>query len=78
MAHKYLKPKHHYQTCPQCGNHKLQHMLCGHCFRETMKKTAEFRKERAAEGRRRREGTEEAVSVETGGKEDEQIAESSS
>ena len=43
MAHKYLKPKHHYQTCPRCQNLKLQHMLCGHCFRETMKRTAEFR-----------------------------------
>lgn len=44
MAHKYLKPKHNYQTCPQCQNFKLQHMLCGHCFRETMKRTADFRK----------------------------------
>lgn len=43
MAHKYLKPKHHYQTCPCCQNLKLQHMLCGHCFSETMKRTAEFR-----------------------------------
>lgn len=43
MAHKYLKPKHHYQTCPHCQNLKLQHMLCGHCFRETMKRTAELR-----------------------------------
>ena len=45
MAHKYLKPKHHYQTCQQCGNLKLQHMLCSHCFREVMKRTAEFRKQ---------------------------------
>lgn len=44
MAHKYLKPKHHYQTCPRCHNLKLQHMLCGHCFGETMKHTANFRK----------------------------------
>ena len=54
MAHKYLKPKTHYQTCPKCGNLKLQHMLCAHCFRETMRLTAQFRREQAA-GRAARE-----------------------
>lgn len=44
MAHKYLKPKCHYQTCTTCGNLKLQHMLCGHCFKVTMKETAKFRR----------------------------------
>ena len=45
MTHKYLRPKRHYQTCPKCGQFKLQHMLCGHCFRETMKLTAEARRQ---------------------------------
>ena len=49
MAHKYLKPKHHYQICQVCGNLKLQHMLCGHCFRETMKRTAEYRRQKQEE-----------------------------
>ena len=68
MAHKYLKPKHHFYPCPACGNLKLQHVLCEHCFRETMKKTAEVRKQLAAEknadsqGQRRIETDEEAVS----------------
>lgn len=53
MAHKYLKPKHHYYQCPSCGHLKLQHMLCGHCLKETLRKTAEIRKQREAE---RREG----------------------
>jgi large subunit ribosomal protein L32 len=50
MAHKYLKPKHHYQTCPKCGHLKLQHTLCGHCFRETMRLTAELRRRQAGPG----------------------------
>ena len=49
MTHKYLKPKNNYKTCPQCGNLKLPHMLCGHCFRETMKSTAEFRRQKLEE-----------------------------
>ena len=68
MAHKYLKPKHHFYACPVCGNIKLQHVLCEHCFREIMKKTAEVRKQGAAEKnvdgqrQRRTETVEEAVS----------------
>ena len=46
MAHKYLKPKHHYSACPQCGNLRLQHTLCSHCFKETMRLTAEVRRQR--------------------------------
>lgn len=42
-AHKYLKPRSDYITCPQCKNLKLLHILCGHCLKETMKKTAEIR-----------------------------------
>ena len=49
MAHKYLRPKHHYQMCQKCGQLKLQHMLCGHCFRETMRLTAEVRRQRAGQ-----------------------------
>ena len=49
MTHKYLKPKTNYKTCPQCGNLKLPHMLCGHCFKETMKYTAEFRRQKLEE-----------------------------
>jgi ribosomal protein L32 len=40
---KYLKPRINYMTCPDCKNLKLLHMLCGHCFKETMRKTAEIR-----------------------------------
>ena len=65
MAHKYLKPKTNYQTCPKCGNLKLYHVLCGHCFRETMKLTAEFRKNMLAEagGTTTSESGEDALSV---------------
>ena len=45
MAHKYLKPKHHYTVCPKCTNLKLQHVLCGHCLKETLKLTALMRRE---------------------------------
>lgn len=44
MAHKYLKPIHHYTICPNCQNVKLLHVLCGHCLAATLKKTAEFRR----------------------------------
>ena len=30
--------------CSKCGNPKLLHVLCGHCFKETMKLTAEYRR----------------------------------
>ena len=43
MMHKWLKPIHHYTFCNTCGNPKLLHVLCGHCFKETMRKTAEYR-----------------------------------
>ena len=58
MAHKYLKPKHHYQTCPKCGQLRLQHMLCGYCFRETMRLTAALRRQRA-EGNTAEQGQEQ-------------------
>ena len=45
MAQKWLKPIRHYNFCPACGNPKLFHHLCGHCFKETMKKTAKMRRE---------------------------------
>ena len=45
MAHKYLKLKHHYTVCPKCSNLKLQHVLCGHCLKETLKLTALMRRE---------------------------------
>ena len=44
MTHKWLKPVHHYTFCNHCGNPKLLHVLCGVCFKETMNKTAEYRK----------------------------------
>ena len=44
FTNKWLKPVHHYTFCSQCGNPKLLHVLCGHCFKETMKKTAEYRR----------------------------------
>ena len=37
-----FKPIHHYTFCSKCGNPKLLHVLCGHCFKETMKLTAEY------------------------------------
>ena len=45
MTHKYLKPITHYTTCPKCQNLKLLHVLCGHCLKETLKKTAAMRQE---------------------------------
>jgi len=42
MTQKYLKPIEHYTTCPKCQNLKL---LCGHCLKETLKKTAAMRQE---------------------------------
>lgn len=44
MTSKWLKPIHHYTFCSKCGNPKLLHILCGTCFKETMKKTAEYRR----------------------------------
>lgn len=44
MTHKWLKPVHHYTYCQNCGSPKLLHMLCGLCFRQTMSKTAEYRR----------------------------------
>ena len=48
MAHKYLKPIRHYATCTTCGNFKLMHVLCGHCLKETLAKTAELRRQKLA------------------------------
>ena len=45
MTHKYLKPIQNYTTCPKCQNLKLLHVLCGHCLKETLKKTAAMRRE---------------------------------
>ena len=45
MTHKYLKPIQHYTTCPKCQNLKLLHVLCIHCLKETLKKTAAMRQE---------------------------------
>lgn len=42
-APKHLKPVSNYIACPECKNLKLLHMLCGHCLKETMQKTAEMR-----------------------------------
>lgn len=44
MTHKYLKPIRNYTVCPKCQNLKLLHVLCGHCLKETLKKTAELRR----------------------------------
>ena len=48
MAHKYLKPIRHYSTCATCGNFKLMHVLCGHCLKETLEKTAALRRQKLA------------------------------
>lgn len=61
MAHKYLKPKRHYLPCPKCGGLKLMHTLCGHCFRETMKLTAETRKQRLSTAKKDTELEEKSV-----------------
>lgn len=45
MAHKWLKPIQNYTYCDTCGSPKLLHVLCGTCFKETMRKTAEYRNE---------------------------------
>ncbi|XP_011402555.1 PREDICTED: 39S ribosomal protein L32, mitochondrial-like [Amphimedon queenslandica] len=44
MQSKWLRPIQNYMPCPKCGNPKLLHVLCGTCFRRTMRKTAEYRK----------------------------------
>lgn len=44
MTNKWLKPICNYTVCPKCQNLKLLHVLCGHCFKETMRKTAEIRR----------------------------------
>ena len=46
MTSKWLKPVNHYCFCRTCGNPKLLHVLCGYCFKETMRKTAEYRREK--------------------------------
>ena len=45
MANKWLKPIRNYKFCEVCGNPRLWHHLCGHCFKETLKKTAEMRRQ---------------------------------
>ena len=44
MTNKWLKPIEHCGHCPNCGYPKLSHVLCGNCFKITMKKTAEYRR----------------------------------
>lgn len=43
-AHKYLKPRSDYITCPKCKNLKLLHVLCAYCLKETLAATAEMRR----------------------------------
>ena len=43
-APKHLKPRSDYITCPECKNLKLLHVLCGYCLKETLRKTADMRK----------------------------------
>ncbi len=49
MTHKWLKPIRHYTFCNHCGNPKLLHVLCGNCFKDIMKKTAEHRRKQLNE-----------------------------
>ncbi len=44
MTNKYLKPIRNYTVCPKCQNLKLLHVLCGHCLKDTLKRTAELRR----------------------------------
>lgn len=44
MQSKWLRPIQNYTPCPKCGSPKLLHVLCGTCFRRTMRMTAEYRK----------------------------------
>ena len=53
MTHKYLKPKQNAILCPKCGHTKLLHILCGHCLKETLRATAQIRKQQ-----QQREGQE--------------------
>lgn len=43
MTNKWLKPIQNYTFCQTCGNPKLLNVLCGYCFKDTMRKTAEYR-----------------------------------
>ncbi|XP_016121865.1 39S ribosomal protein L32, mitochondrial-like, partial [Sinocyclocheilus grahami] len=42
---KLIKVKHNIEPCPECGNMKLKHTLCGFCFEKVRKETAMIRKQ---------------------------------
>ena len=44
MQSKWLKPIQNYTFCHKCGNPKLLNVLCGTCLKETLNKTAAYRR----------------------------------
>ncbi|EPQ10661.1 39S ribosomal protein L32, mitochondrial [Myotis brandtii] len=42
---KLIKVKHNIDVCPECGHLKQKHVLCGYCYENVRKETAEIRKE---------------------------------
>uniref|UniRef100_A0A8C1SDT9 Large ribosomal subunit protein bL32m n=1 Tax=Cyprinus carpio TaxID=7962 RepID=A0A8C1SDT9_CYPCA len=42
---KLIKVKHNIEPCPECGNMKLKHTLCGFCFEKVRTETAMIRKQ---------------------------------
>lgn len=46
MTSKWLKNIVNYTICPECGNARRLHVLCGYCLRKTLVETAQIRRQR--------------------------------
>ncbi|KAA0702775.1 39S ribosomal protein L32, mitochondrial [Triplophysa tibetana] len=42
---KMIEVKNNIEPCPECGNLKLKHILCGFCYEKVRKETAMIRKQ---------------------------------
>ncbi|XP_053464445.1 39S ribosomal protein L32, mitochondrial [Nycticebus coucang] len=42
---KLIKVKNNIDTCPECGHLKQKHVLCGYCYENVRKETAEIRRQ---------------------------------
>uniref|UniRef100_A0A8D0E162 Large ribosomal subunit protein bL32m n=1 Tax=Salvator merianae TaxID=96440 RepID=A0A8D0E162_SALMN len=58
---KLIRIKRNIDTCPQCGNLKLKHVLCGYCYEKVKRETAAIRKQIQAQ----EEGPHKAPALET-------------
>ncbi|XP_072184275.1 large ribosomal subunit protein bL32m [Excalfactoria chinensis] len=43
--HKLIPVKRNIDVCPECGNLKLKHVLCGYCYAKVKAETQQIRKE---------------------------------